>query len=195
MRGRKGEHSMKTDVAIVGGGPGGSAAAMWLKMQGIDSVIIEQETFPRFHIGESMTGAGGKAVRDLGLEAEMYERKYPCKQGVKVYGTSDRGSWFVPVTGRDENWKLFEWDTWQVRRSDFDKMLLDEAVKRGATIMRGRATRPILTGDTVTGVKVRMEDGGVQDIESQMLLDCSGQATWLANLGGITGPKYLGAYD
>ena len=54
----------------------------------------------------------------------MYKRKYPCKQGVKVYGQSKAGSWFVPVTGRDADWKLFPWDTWQVRRSDFDKMML-----------------------------------------------------------------------
>lgn len=40
-----------------------------------------------------------------------------------------------------------------------------------------------------------MADGGVQAIESEVLLDCSGQVTWLANLGGITGPKYLGASD
>jgi flavin-dependent dehydrogenase len=187
---------MKTDVAIVGGGPGGAAASMWLRMQGLDSVIIEQETFPRFHIGESMTGAGGKAVRDLGLESEMYKHKYPCKQGVKVYGTTDRGTWFVPVTGRDENWKLFEWDTWQVRRSHFDKMLLDHALNRGATLLPGKALKPIMNGGgEVKGVKVRMADGGVQDIQSEMLLDCSGQATWLANLGGVTGPKYLGAYD
>jgi flavin-dependent dehydrogenase len=40
-----------------------------------------------------------------------------------------------------------------------------------------------------------MSDGGVQTIMSEMLLDCSGQATWLANQGGVTGPKYLGSYD
>src|SRR5207247_735313 len=115
---------MKTDVLIVGGGPGGAATAMFLVREGIKPVIIEAETFPRYHIGESMTGAGGKVLRDLGLADEMYNRKYPTKQGVKVYGQSGKGNWFVPVTGRDENWKLFEWDTWQGRRSDFDNMVI-----------------------------------------------------------------------
>ena len=58
----------------------------------------------------------------------MYRRNYPCKQGVKVYGLSKAGSWFVPVTGRDADWKLFPWDPWQVRRSDFDRMMLEQAV-------------------------------------------------------------------
>jgi len=55
--------------------------------------------------------------------------------------------------------------------------------------------RPLMNGQGVKGVRVQAADGGVVDIESQVLLDCSGQATWLANLGGVTGPKYLGAYD
>ena len=124
----------------------------------------------------------------------MYRRRYPTKQGVKVYGQSKRGTWFVPVTGRDDDWKLFAWDTWQVRRSDFDQMMLKEAVNRGATLLRGKALNPLMNG-AVRGARVRMSDGGVQDIESEILLDCSGQATWLANHRGVTGPKYLGAYD
>lgn len=187
---------MKSDVVIVGGGPGGSATAMFLIREGIRPLIIEQETFPRYHIGESLTGAGGKVLRDLDLADEMYRRDYPKKQGVTVYGQSKAGTWHVPVTGRDENWNLFPWDTWQVRRSDFDKMMLDEAIRRGASFMPGKALRPLMTDDgAIRGVLVKMPDGGTQEIACEVLLDCSGQATWLANLGGITGPKYLGAYD
>jgi 1H-pyrrole-2-carbonyl-[peptidyl-carrier protein] brominase len=187
---------MKREVVIVGGGPGGAASAMFLLKEGIKPLIVEQENFPRFHIGESLTGAGGKVLRDLDLAPEMYRRNYPKKQGVKVYGQSARGTWFVPVTGRDENWKLFDWDTWQVRRSTFDKMMLDEAVSRGAELIPGKATTPIMGEDgSVRGVKVRLPNGTIENIASEVLLDCSGQATWLANLGEVTGPKYLGAYD
>jgi flavin-dependent dehydrogenase len=187
---------MKHEVVIVGGGPGGAASAMFLLKEGIKPLIIEQEDFPRYHIGESLTGAGGKVLRDLDLAPEMYRSKHPTKQGVKVYGQSQRGTWFVPVTGRDENWNLFDWDTWQVRRSVFDKMMLDEAVSRGAELMRGKAMTPIIGKDGgVRGVKVRRPNGAIEDIDSEVLMDCSGQATWLANLGGVTGPKYLGAYD
>ena len=75
-------------------------------------------------------------------------------------------------------------------------MMLDEARTRGADYMEGKATEPIMgPGGAVKGVKVRTPSGKVEEIRSEVLLDCSGQATWLANLGGVTGPKYLGAYD
>src|SRR5206468_2650076 len=75
-------------------------------------------------------------------------------------------------------------------------MMLDEAVSRGATLIQGKAIRPQRENGSITGAQIRMADSDkLEDIESEVLLDCSGQATWLASLGGFTGPKYLGAYD
>ncbi|MBL8481080.1 MAG: FAD-dependent monooxygenase [Rhodocyclaceae bacterium] len=186
---------MKTDVLIIGGGPAGAASAMFLIEQGIKPVILEAHEFPRYHIGESMTGAAGQVVRELGLEAEMFRAGHPVKHGITFYGPNGTSSWFVPVAARDQQGQLCAQTAWQVRRSSFDKMLLDAAVARGATLLRGKALTPIVQDGVVRGAQVRMQDGGVQSIHSEMLLDCSGQGTWLANQGGVTGPKYLGAYD
>src|SRR5205809_3085677 len=186
---------MKTDVLIIGGGPGGSAMATFLVREGIKPVILEQEEFPRYHIGESLTGEGGQVLRRLGFEGEMTKREHPVKHGVKVFGTSGVNSWYVPVSARDKEWNLSFSTTCQVRRSDFDTMMLKEAETRGATVMRGTATKPLLADDgAVRGVTVRWPDGKSEDIETQIVLDCSGQATFLANQR-VTGPKYLGNYD
>ncbi len=183
---------MKTDVVIVGGGPGGAAAAMFLLKEGIQPIILEQEEFPRFHIGESMTGEAGACLRRLGLGDAMTERGYPVKHGVRVLGTS---SWFIPVARRDENWQLQSASTWQVRRSEFDAMMLDEAQKRGATLVRGSAIKALRTDDGgVCGITFRKPDGTEEDIEAKVVLDCSGMATFLANQK-VTGPKYVGSYD
>jgi len=158
-------------------------------------MILEQETFPRFHIGESLTGEGGQALRRLCFENEMVKREHPVKHGVRVFGTSGATSWYVPVSKRDADWNLALSTTWQVRRSDFDTMMLKEAEARGATVMQGTATKPLLADDdAVRGVTVRWPDGKSEDIETQIVLDCSGQATFLANQR-VTGPKYLGNYD
>ena len=186
---------MKTDVAIVGGGPGGSACAMYLARLGIKSVIIERETFPRFHIGESTTGEAGQMLRDLGFEQQMLKDRHPIKHGVTGWGGSGKNGWFVPIRQRLADGTLRELNTWNVQRSRLDKMMLDGAIAAGATLVPGRATQPILDDKgVVRGTRVLMNDGGTQTIESEMLLDCTGQATWLAG-HGVTGPKYLGAYD
>jgi flavin-dependent dehydrogenase len=165
---------------------------MYLLRQGIQPVIIEKEEFPRYHIGESMTGECGGVVRDLGFESEMTARGHPVKHGVKVYG---KHPWFLPVMMRNAAGELQDQTTWQVRRSEFDKMVLEEAVRRGATLLGGQALDPILdNGSGVKGVTVRMTDGGIQRIETDLLVDCSGQHTFLATKG-VTGPKYLGSYD
>src|SRR5213596_1858012 len=186
---------MKTDVLIIGGGPGGSAMAMFLIREGIKPVILEQEEFPRFHIGESLTGEAGQVLRRLGFEREMTKREHPVKHGVKVFGSTGQNSWYVPVSSRDKEWNLSLSTTWQVRRSNFDTMMLKEAETRGATVVRCTATKPLLADDgAVRGVTVRWPDGKSEDIETQIVLDCSGQATFLANQRA-TGPKYLGNYD
>jgi flavin-dependent dehydrogenase len=185
---------MKTPVAIIGAGPAGSASAMFLRKHGIDCTIIEKETFPRYHIGESMTGECGGNVRRLGLEDEMRRLNFPVKRYAAVYGAKGT-QWGLPVAARDKDWNLFPQSTWQVRRSAFDKMMLDNAVARGVGYIKGQVTQPIVADDgAVTGLKVWAADGATIEIKSDMVLDCSGQSTYLANCG-VTGPKYVGNYD
>src|SRR5262245_36113177 len=186
---------MKTDVLIIGGGPGGAAAAMFLLREGIVPVILEQEEFPRFHIGESLTGEAAQVLRRLGLEEKMMAMENPIKHGVRVYGTNAATTWYVRVSSRDANWNLYDNVTWQVRRSEFDKMMLDEAVKRGAKLIRGTALKALQREDgAVTGIRMRRLDGREEDIATKVVLDCTGQSTFLANQK-VTGPKYLGSYD
>jgi hypothetical protein len=186
-------HLMKIDVLIIGGGPGGAAAAMFLLREGITPVILEQEEFPRFHIGESLTGEGGQVLRRLGLAEKMDAMANPVKHGVRVYGTNATNSWYVKVSSRDQDWILADSTTWQVRRSEFDTMMLKEAEARGAKIMRGTATKALLNyDDSLRGIAIRRPDGTEEEIETKMVLDCSGQSTFLANQK-VTGPKYMGS--
>ena len=182
-------------MLIIGGGPGGSTAAMFLLREGVKPLILEQEGFPRFHIGESMTGEAGQLLRRLGLENKMLAAQHPVKHGVKVYGAEGVNSWFIPVSARTADWNLLPGTTWQFRRSDFDGMLLNEAQGRGATVVRGKAIKALLGEDgAVRGVTICRPDGTFEDIEAKVVLDCSGLATFLANQR-VTGPKYVGSYD
>jgi flavin-dependent dehydrogenase len=59
---------MGFDVAVVGGGPGGSSAATALTRRGRSVVLLERERFPRFHIGESQVPWSNEVIRTLGAE-------------------------------------------------------------------------------------------------------------------------------
>lgn len=186
---------MKMDVAIVGGGPGGTASALFLAQAGIKSVIIEKDIFPRYHIGESLTGECGYCLRLLGLEEEMKKQQHPVKYGVKVYGPEGKNTFYIPVMARSSEGKLLDSSTWQVRRSDFDNLFLDTAISRGATLLQGQAIAPIFAGDgAVCGVRVRMPNGRVEEVKSKVLIDASGPATFLSN-AGVAGQKERGNYD
>ena len=65
------------DVIIVGGGPAGSTAANLLAEAGHDVLVLEKETFPRFHIGESLLPIDLPIFKRLGvtLPPDRYIRK------------------------------------------------------------------------------------------------------------------------
>src|SRR5436305_1944989 len=185
---------MKTDIVIIGGGPGGSAAAMFLSRTGLRVTLIEKAQPPRYHIGESLTGECGNCLRTLGLEAEMTSRQHPVKHGVTVYGPRGKNAFWVPVKGWHPQSGLFDTHTWSVRRSDFDHMLFTAAEARGVSVIQAEAVAPLLNGDGVRGVRVRTNGGTVEDIASEILVDASGQSTFLCN-AGVIGAKVRGSYD
>lgn len=185
---------MKTPVVIIGGGPCGSACAMNLAARGIDSVIVEQETFPRFHIGESLTGGSADLLRELGLEQAMIDAGYPTKYGIRIFGPTGRINWWVPIRTRRPDGQ-HDTISWQVRRSQFDKFLLDTAVERGATLVSGKVTQPLLDADgAARGVRVQRADGSTLDVDSEVVIDASGQKTFLCK-AGLTGVKARGRYS
>ena len=83
----------------------------------------------------------------------------------------------------------------QVRRSDFDKLLLDRAAQAGIRIVQGQARKPVLDSDgSLRGALIGDSQGEVSRIDSEVLVDASGQATFLSNVG-IAGKKGRGRYD
>lgn len=183
---------MNTDVAIVGGGPGGTAAALSLAQLGIQATIVEKHRFPRYHIGESMTGECGAAMRALGLEPALVEKQYPVKHGVRVFGPDGKNSFWVPVMKRTDE-GLVPATTWQVPRAEFDELMLKATVGRGVQHVEARATAPIVEDGVVRGIHIE-KDGQSSEIRSKYVIDASGMATFLSG-AGILSEKKRGNYD
>lgn len=186
---------MKVDVAIIGAGPAGTATALFLQQRSIEHVIIEKELFPRFHVGESLTGETANFLRELGLKEEMDIYGHPVKYGVKIYGPDGKGAFQIPVMARLPEKGLHEASTWQVRRSDFDGMLLNAALARGAKFIRGQALKPLSDKEgAVHNLLIRTSEGETEEIEAEVLVDASGYATFLSN-NGVIGKTERGRYD
>lgn len=130
------------DVVTIGCGPAGAVLASFLARAGLSVLALEKEHFPRYHIGESLTGMAAAIIDDLELAEAMNQRQFPIKGGVKVIGKDAKSEFFVPVLQ----------DTWQVRRDEFDQILLDAALKHGVTHRAGTVKKILRDGDKVTGV-------------------------------------------
>ena len=75
------------DVAIIGGGPVGSTAAVLLARGGRHVAVFEHETFPRFHIGESLLPFSMKAFTRLGLHEKFLRAGFMKKFGSEIFLT------------------------------------------------------------------------------------------------------------
>lgn len=160
------------DVVIIGCGVSGSTLGSYLAKAGLSVLAIEKESFPRYHVGESLTGMVGTILAELGLEAEMSQHQFVPKGGVKVLGKGAKSEFFVPVLR----------PTWQVRREEFDQILLDKAIELGVEHRYGKVKEVLTEGDRVVGVKYipRGEDKTIKTVRAKVVADASGQSTFLS---------------
>ncbi len=166
--------SNQYDVAVIGGGPGGAALATFLTRRGRRCVVFEQSTFPRYHIGESLVPHTYGILDRLGFLPKLKGALFPEKYSVR----------FVSPDGREATPFYFSETipgdgsrTWQVERSQFDRMLLNHARESGADVHEGVAVEKVLfDGRCAIGVAVSNGDGA-QSISAKVVVDASGRAT------------------
>ena len=163
------------DVIVIGGGPSGSATATLLAQRGYCVTLYEREHFPRFHIGESLIPYCFPVIERLGMLEKMKSSHFTKKYGVQFVNESGRLSEPFRFTQYDAHERS---QTWQVRRSEFDHMLLDNAREHGVTVHEGARVLDVLTvGDRVVGVKVQLEGEAEKEVRSQVVVDASGQSS------------------
>ena len=117
---------------MVGGGPAGSAAAAILAEQGRRVVLLEREKFPRYHIGESLIPFTYEPLKRLGLIPKLKSSHFVKKYSVLFVQPDGRSSQPFYFSTRYDSETVAQ--TWQVLRSEFDQMLLDNAREKGAVV-------------------------------------------------------------
>jgi flavin-dependent dehydrogenase len=170
------------DVVVIGGGPGGSATAGLLAKQGHRVLVIEREKFPRYHIGESLITGSMPALELLGVRDRLDEMGFVRKYGGSLLWGRSQGTWdfrFVEASN-------YEY-TYQVRRSDFDALLLARARELNAYVLEeATVTEPIMDDGRAVGVSyLRKGDSEPGRATCRLLVDASGQARTLARKFGL----------
>jgi flavin-dependent dehydrogenase len=175
--------SAQVDVVVIGGGPAGSTVSTLIAQQGPRVVLFEREHFPRFHIGESLIPETYWVLKRLNMLPKMQASPFVKKYSVQ----------FVNSTGR-ESAPFYFWDnkphecsqTWQVVRSQFDQMMLENAREHGVDAREGvRVHEVLFENDRAVGVTIKDEDGTFRDVRAKVVVDASGQNGLLMNRLGL----------
>src|SRR3989442_8635334 len=155
------------DVVVIGGGPAGSTTSALIAQQGYRVQLFEREKFPRFHIGESLIPETYWVLGRLNMLPKMRQSRFVKKYSVQ----------FVNAGGKLSA-PFYFWDnkphecsqTWQVVRSEFDQMMLNNAREHGVTVHEGVRVVDLLldpstslrAGVRAVGVTIQ-EDGKRRD--------------------------------
>jgi flavin-dependent dehydrogenase len=165
----------RVDVAIIGGGPGGSSTAAFLADRGLRVALFERERFPRFHVGESLMPATMLLLEQLGVRHEIDARGFQLKYGAAFIDEENGTSqtfYFLP----GQPWPNY---SYQVPRAEFDTMLLEHSRKRGAAVYQPATVESAAfdaDGVTVTA----SADGEPLTVRASVLVDASGRDGFMA---------------
>lgn len=162
------------DVLIIGGGPAGASAATVLADHGHRVLILERESFPRYHVGESLIPFTYAPLERIGMISKLRGSNFIKKYSVQFVSPNGKASQPFYFFNRYDRETVAQ--TWQVLRSEFDLMVLNNARDHGAVVKeRTEVIQLLKDGERVIGVRARHEDGRVVDYHAPMTLDCTGK--------------------
>ena len=170
------------DIAIIGGGPAGSAAATMLARQGWRVVLLERDRFPREHVGESLLPASMPVLEELGAMEAVQAAGFLPKYGATMVWGRDPEPW---------SWHFRETSVqylhaYQVWRPTFDHILLKNARALGVDVREGCRVGSVEWGekDSTAVLHYVSDTAGQQNLAARFVVDASGQAALLAQQSG-----------
>ena len=166
------------DFAVAGGGPAGSSAAISLGQHGHSVVLFERDTFPRFHIGESLLSTANDAFATLGVAKRIEAACFPEKWGARLFTHDGQSGRYVDFTDVRE---VNRPQTYQVCRQEFDRILLDRAREVGANVREAcNVTACEFTPDSAILEVTSRVDGATGRLHVRALVDATGRGGLLA---------------
>jgi flavin-dependent dehydrogenase len=167
----------EADVVVIGGGPAGSTVSTLIAQNGHRVELFERERFPRFHIGESLIPQTYWVLKRLNMLDKMkgshFVKKYSV-QFINAHGKLSEPFYFIDHRPHESS------QTWQVRRSEFDHLMLNNAREHGVHVHEGaRVLQVLFEEQRAAGVRIVQEDGRESDVRAKVVVDASGQSSMI----------------
>ncbi|HEV3473337.1 MAG TPA: geranylgeranyl reductase family protein [Actinomycetota bacterium] len=172
------------DVAIVGGGPSGAAAAHYLASAGHSVLVCERKTFPREKTcGDGLTPRAVKQLEAMGLGDEL--ATWESVRGLRIHAAGRTLELAWP--------ELDEWCNYGLvkPRKDLDSIVLANAEAAGAKVLQhAQVAEPIYENGSVAGF-VAKRDGDEERVKARFVVCAEGAATKFAgSLGRARNTEY-----
>ncbi|HEY7433745.1 MAG TPA: NAD(P)/FAD-dependent oxidoreductase [Methylomirabilota bacterium] len=165
------------DVAVIGGGPGGSSAATALARRGRAVLLLERDRFPRFHIGESQLPWINGVLEELGVRDTIAKAGFVEKWGASFWEIDGTPASYVDFTAAVETPMP---QTFQVPRARWDELLLRHAEQSGVDVREGHRAVDAAFGADGVSLRYAGPDGVEQTARVAAVVDASGRAGFLA---------------
>lgn len=169
---------MLYDVLVIGGGPAGASVATRLAQLGRRVKLVEKERFPRFHIGESLLPFSIPLFEKLGIGRVLAER-FLVKHAAEFVTGDGLVARRYPFAEGVLGGPGF---AYEVDRSEFDQILLENAASKGVDVEQGSEIVNFrIDPEDGVEVSVRGAEGNVRTERAKVLVDASGQRALVAS--------------
>jgi flavin-dependent dehydrogenase/DNA-binding transcriptional ArsR family regulator len=169
----------RSTVAIIGAGPAGCTAALTLHKLGHEPVIFERDSFPRYRVGESFLPGSLSIFNRLGLQERIDAAGFVKKPSATFLWGQNEAPWtFSFATPQTSPW-VFD-HAIQVKREEFDKLLLDEVKERGIEVYENTPVSDVDLSDPGKVSLIAGQGGGAEPVEFDFVIDAGGAGGPLA---------------
>lgn len=164
------------DVFIIGAGPAGSIAGAKLTQEGFSVKIVDKLKFPRFVIGESLLPRCNELLEDANMLTCIQKADFQLKGGAIFESQYDDYTALDFSKNLGQKWG----SSFQVKREEFDKLLIDDAREKGCDVEYETEVTAYDENENI--VTVKNLDGDEKRYKAKKVLDASGYGRVLPRL-------------
>jgi geranylgeranyl reductase family protein len=170
------------DAAIVGAGPAGSAAAIFLARRGYAVALLDKSLFPREKLcGDFLGPANWEIFRKLDIQDALLSLEHQKVESFRISTSSDVAA--IPFPPQDARYSF----GLGLRRSLFDDLLLRLADNEGVAVRQGCKLSHLMREGT--SWSIILDDSSAEaKFHSTLLIGADGRNSWVAHRLGVASP-------